>query len=337
MAKELGPTENKELKKFQAFLKTLYAEGKLQKFLVLEKKRRGVAPERLVFIGIADTAEFWWCAKKSLLKNKTMEPYYFASYLEDRIKYALELGYIKQIPLKPDRLLSIGADITLEEINFLLKKRSIPSGLHRTPLMMFWDADGNQVWVIKNLSDLNLLSPPFPNKIVLPGDKSVIQQARQFVSSLDPNIEVENLDQFPRLKGEVFQLLKSEKYPTIRWNFEWENYVLVGVPDGITDRLVYEFKTTRSKFLEFYLKPVALAQADLYGYFFGRDLKRVQIYVVEENRVDTWEEEIDKNNALETLERFKLLDDTGKAVPPKEWKCKRCEFNKLCANVDKRC
>jgi len=42
--------------------------------------------------------------------------------------------------------------------------------------------------------------------------------------------------------------------------------MLVRVPDGITDSFVYECKTTK-QVLQYYIKPVALAQANLYGAF----------------------------------------------------------------------
>lgn len=43
----------------------------------------------------------------------------------------------------------------------------------------------------------------------------------------------------------ALEISRSESYPTFRWHFQWRKYVLVGVPDGITKRFVYEFKTAR--------------------------------------------------------------------------------------------
>jgi len=43
----------------------------------------------------------------------------------------------------------------------------------------------------------------------------------------------------PKLRGDVCDALFRERYPTIRWSFEWEGFVVTGVPDGITDKLVY--------------------------------------------------------------------------------------------------
>ena len=107
-------------------------------------------------------------------------------------------------------------------------------------------------------------------------------------------------------------------------------YVVVGMPDGITESFVYEFKKVRNRFLLRFVKPVAFAQADLYAYFFKRPKKRVQIYVEEEDVVETFEEEANIENAIETLQKFKDVDEGHTPIPPKEWKCRKCEFREEC-------
>ena len=67
-------------------------------------------------------------------------------------------------------------------------------------------------------------------------------------------------DPFPR--GHNRELISSEKYPTFRWNFEWSKFVVIGLPDGITDKFVYEFKSTKKRLL--FNKALPFAQADLY-------------------------------------------------------------------------
>ena len=62
-------------------------------------------------------------------------------------------------------------------------------------------------------------------------------------------IRIVDPEEFPMIRGEFLETTKAEQYPTIRWNFEWDDYVIVGIPDGITNNFVYEFKTTRNKFL----------------------------------------------------------------------------------------
>ena len=56
---------------------------------------------------------------------------------------------------------------------------------------------------------------------------------------------------------------------------------------------------------------MAFAQADLYGFFFRRPRKRVQILCVEEDATHTWEELVDPANAEHTyriLETFTALE-----------------------------
>jgi len=142
------------------------------------------------------------------------------------------------------------------------------------------------------------------------------------------DLDVEKPD--PKRRGEVLQYLLAEKYPTIRWNFKWNNYIVVGVPDGITKDFVYEFKTPSSRFLYNYIKPVASAQADLYGYFFRRQRKRVQIHIVEEKQTETFESNVDVDNALYVLDSFRKVAEGQEPKPPKEWKCRNCEFKDAC-------
>src|SRR5262249_61039205 len=105
-------------------------------------------------------------------------------------------------------------------------------------------------------------------------------------------VQVVDLESDPILRGQFYEMDRAEKYPAIRWNFQWGRYTVVGVPDGMTQDFVYEFKTTRSQFLLGYVKPAAMAQADLYGYFFRRPNKRVQILVMEEARTATFQEPV---------------------------------------------
>ena len=108
--------------------------------------------------------------------------------------------------------------------------------------------------------------------------------------------------------------------------------MVCGVPEGITDEFVYEFKTTANNFLLRYMLPYAFAQADLYGLLFKRKRKRVQIRVRETGEVKTWFEEVDKNKAEETLDKLWRMVQQGLNAPkPKPWKCKSCEFREECA------
>jgi len=71
-------------------------------------------------------------------------------------------------------------------------------------------------------------------------------------------------------------------------------YVIVGVPDGITDNFVYEFKTTSNEFLMRMQRPVFFTRGDFYGYFFRRPKKRIQVLVKRDIEARTWMENIQR-------------------------------------------
>jgi len=275
----------------------------LEKLLTLEKERRGVGANELLFIGMADTAMYNWCAMKSLLSNREMELAYFASYLEDRVSYSLELGRIDAIPSDEEKLLDIGDDITFDDIEKLLSKRA------------------------EKREDIDaIIIPPSLEKMSSPDKTDAILRI------LKGEIPKQSIEKIPPTEaGMLLHMLKKERYPSIRWNFPWKDYVVVGIPDGITDTFVYEFKTTgKYGFLRF-VRSVAFAQADLYGYFFKRGEKRVQIYVREKDEVLTWMEKVDTANAIKTLQNFREIDKEGKdPPPPRAWKCKPCKFREEC-------
>lgn len=255
-------------------------QEKIEELLRREKEKRGLSKNKLVFIGMADIADYYWCAMRSLLKNKEMERAYFEAYIRDRVNYSYKLKGINELPKSVDELLCIGDDIKFDDIEKLLRDK------------------------VEKIKDASVW--------------------------MDAIVEVAGIEEFPRLRGELLHSTKAERYPTIRWNFKWRDYVVVGVPDGITKTFVYEFKTTRNEFLMHYITPVAFTQADLYGCFFRRPRKRVQIYVMKTGEIYTWEENVDKAHAIETLERFKKMDEGEMPLPPEKWKCKRCKFKEAC-------
>ncbi len=78
-------------------------------------------------------------------------------------------------------------------------------------------------------------------------------------------------------------------------------------------------------------KASGFAQADLYGYFFRRPTKRVQILVREDDSIETWQEPVDHANAVRVLQLVKSIDHIGfKPALPPEWKCRPCEFEGEC-------
>lgn len=270
------------------FGKLLDDPKKLARLLLLEKERRGLGKDKLLFVGMANVAKYWWCARQIVYKSKEKELDFFVAYLQDRLMYSLRLGLVDKMPRRNMEFLEVGNRIRLRDIEKLL--REMPEET---------EDQSSLEWII--------------------GDEDIS--------------ELED----PKHRGLVLETTRAEKYPTIRWNFRWKDYVLIGVPDGITDDFVYEFKTTRNKYLMHFATPVALTQADLYGYFFKRNKKRIQIYIIEEGKTETWEEQINKKRATKTLEYFRKVDGGWDPPPPKaKWKCKNCEFTDKCKDYTKK-
>jgi CRISPR/Cas system-associated exonuclease Cas4 (RecB family) len=285
----------------------------LERLLLLEKKKRGVERDKLVFVGMANVANYYWCAIKSILQSRRNELLFFGAYLHDRLLYSLKLGFINKLPQNERELLMVGEEITYEDVEKLLKEEVC----NNSSVHVDWKA---VIITGKNGDRVVVVNP------MLPIDE------REYYESLarSKSMKVADLEEFPMIRGELIEKIYSESYPTIRWNFQWENYVVIGVPDGITDDFVYEYKTTKSRFLLQFIKPVAFAQADLYGYFFKRGKKRIQIYITETGETMTWMEETKVNHALETLIKFKVADEKAEFIAPKKWKCKNCEFKDEC-------
>lgn len=286
---------------------------KIESLLLLEKERREVHKDNLLFVGMANIAGYFWCATRAVLKSKINENEFFAAYLFDRISYSHELGLLKRLPKSSESLLDIGNEITNDDVEELLREK--------TQLMKH----GSMIFEAKELTDvygerIMIINPDLPSE----------QKKWYEIKSKAKGIRIADPEEFPKLRGEFLQTTKAEQYPSIRWNFERGKYVIVGVPDGITDRFVYEFKTTRNKFLMCFTKPVALTQANLYGYFFRRSEKRIQIHIVEEGTTETWQTNVDRAKALTVLKNFGRVDAGWVPPLPKKWKCKSCEYKQVC-------
>ncbi len=80
---------------------------RIENLFILEKTRRGINKDSLLFIGMANIAEYYWCAMKALLKSRRNELRFFQVYLEDRLRYSHELGLIDKLPKTDKDLLSI--------------------------------------------------------------------------------------------------------------------------------------------------------------------------------------------------------------------------------------
>jgi CRISPR/Cas system-associated exonuclease Cas4 (RecB family) len=280
--------------------------------LALEKRRRGVIDDRLLFVGVSNIASVRWCPMKAVLKSRAEELMFFSAYLADRLVYARLLGLIDCLPHSDRDLLSAGDEIGMTDVERLLRR--LPARTEPEP-RAYYEAvgpGGETAWV---------LSP----------DLSAVDRTHFRELASRAGVRVLDLEDDPKVRGLVLEEMRAERYPTIRWNFAWERYVVVGVPDGITDDLIYEYKTTRSRYLGGHLLPTALVQADLYGLFFNRTGKRVQLYVVEEDATQTWDRPVDRNAAESALKEFRSVDEERRPRPPRErWKCRRCDVRTVC-------
>jgi hypothetical protein len=295
-------------------------KARLGALLAAEKKRRGVPPDRLVFVGVANATSVRFCAMKAVLKRRANEGMFFASYLHDRLVYAHRLGLVSELPKTDAALLEVGAAITPADVERLFcqqveeaRRAERHKGARSTWFYEERREPGGAVrWVI---------NPDLP-----PAERATYEAMAK-----DAGARVSNLNDDPLLRGRVLQASKAEKHATIRWNFPWGPYTLVGVPDGLTDGFVYEFKTTGNRYLGSHLRPSMLAQADLYGVFFGRGTKRVQLYVMDAGVTDTEESPVNPANAEAVLVEFRRVDEGFRPSPPREvWKCRKCKHRGGC-------
>jgi CRISPR/Cas system-associated exonuclease Cas4 (RecB family) len=287
-------------------------QRRLCALLDLEKRRRGIAGDRLLFVGVSNVASVRWCPMKAVLRSRAEELMFFGAYLYDRLIYARLLGLIRELPHTDQGLLEAGAEVGMADVERLLRR------LPARPEREAWayreavGAGGEVAWV---------LNP----------DLSAADRTHYYKLASRAGVRVLELEDDPKMRGLVLEEMRAERYPTIRWNFAWERYVVVGVPDGITGDLIYEFKTTRSRYLGGHLLPTALVQADLYGLFFDRKSKRVQLYIVEEDVTQTWDRPIDRSAAESILKEFRSVDEGRRPRPPRErWKCRRCDVRPIC-------
>lgn len=263
-------------------------EGSLTKLLNKEKRRAGLKGKDLYYIGVADTARWWWCSKQSILHNRRMELAYFQAHLEDRIEYSIFGGYVDKEPSK-----------FVEDI----------------------------VDTLPDLSKIDIEKILAYRKAKLPIMREPTEKEIEAIALSRGETEAE-------IEGIKAHYTKAEKYATVRWGFKWRDFIINGVPDGITDEYVYEFKTVGSEFLLRYSKPVVFAQADLYGYFFRRSKKRVQILIKETGEIKTWVEPINTKEAELTLAYlWKALRKNEGLIDPVSWKCKSCRFKEECRKV----
>ena len=128
-------------------------------------------------------------------------------------------------------------------------------------------------------------------------------------------------------KGKNYHMTKAEQYKTVRWHLKQDDRIIIGVPDGIENDFVYEFKSTKNVKK---MKGTALLQANIYAFMFNKTDIRVQIYDYIKNELYTYEEQRNKDNMLEILKRIENIENGNVPTNLIQYKCKGCCFRKTC-------
>jgi hypothetical protein len=143
-------------------------------------------------------------------------------------------------------------------------------------------------------------------------------------------IEFEDPDADYATRGDVFEQFCAEKYHQFRWNFPYGRYVFLGIPDGITNDFVYEFKSGSKGRFRPERTTEATVQGDLYGYFYRKKMKRVHVYTSDDRRIVSHNSFVDEGNAVKYLKNFARVDAGEMPKLPSPGKCRSCDFKDTC-------
>jgi len=314
--------------------------------IILEMEKKHI--NNIKYLGIADIAEMFWCQQKAkfeIIKNEDSK--------KESVKEIKLFGINQELVFdKEDRDMSkIFTKDEFKNLNFNEYLKIFNLGI--TSMYNFlgrkynsiddYIATKNNLYVLfKNktkgelLPDIeteNIFDRRFNNwktRVLKKNFYGIILDSMDFPWELPINgILFKKNDKF--FRGRYMEAKLSEKYKTIKKFFRWKNYYIVAVPDGIGKNFCYEFKTTKTRFHSFFIKPVAIAQANLYSYFFHKPRIKVEINIEEEASRKIINQKIDIKKAEELLKETDLILN-NKIEPglPKIWKCKVCEYEKRC-------
>jgi len=164
------------------------------------------------------------------------------------------------------------------------------------------------------------------------GNKALPNETSE-VRTLDDDaleFEVEGADTEYAKRGIKAEFLHAERYHSFRWHFPYGRYVFLAIPDGITNDFVYEFKSgSKARWRGERMKEAAV-QADLYGYFYGKRLKRIQVYTSDDRRRESKNSSVDEENAIRYLKNFARVDSGEMPKLPAPNKCRSCDFVASC-------
>jgi len=276
-----NPDETITIKKGETSLLTI----DVKELLFLEKKKLKIPTNQLVFVGMKNLADYYWCAWQYYKKSLEMEISFFWNCVMYNFFYSKEFGLLPQKWTK-ESFLSMGEKITYAHVQKSLKK-------------------------------------------IIP-DIQGTEQKKQRAAYIEHVTEMINNESDPIRKGNFYHQIKKEEYPTCFWHFRYKNLIIVGIADGITDKFVYEFKSTKHDGWLQSIKNSASMQADIYGYFFKRDTKRIQIYCHTNDKTYTYVEPVNTKKVIDLLEKWISMINGEIPLKPKPYKCNNCEYKDNC-------
>ncbi|RLG73207.1 MAG: hypothetical protein DRO08_02355, partial [Thermoprotei archaeon] len=205
----------------QKLKEILKSQSTLQNLLLSEKRKRNLNAEDLVFVSTSIIASYWWCPVKAYILSKLNELEHFKLYLYDIAMYSYELGYIRSIPENVERILNIGNNLTLEDMEKILERRIKLS----KEKIVSWFENGCNITIIEDklaIIQYGNLKLGYINPLLTPSLKKMLEDK---VKELDAIVI--DFNTLPsKVRGKILEVMIKEKYPTIRWYFKWRKYVI---------------------------------------------------------------------------------------------------------------
>lgn len=202
-----------------------------------------------IFVGTHDVTH----GKVAALRNLDYRKKYELAYRDDLKKY--------------------GQELTLDRAN----KKLLVQSITRPLVLRLWKdtCSGTRRMKLSGTeASLMKVVQQLPRK---PLPKEELLKLNRYL--LDPeDVDVYTTIENPFELGDIGEILYAEKQPTVRLWIHFREYVVGGVPDGVAESCVYEFKSTvqTGRRIE-RVKEMALRQALIYSYAFKRPNVKVQV------------------------------------------------------------
>jgi CRISPR/Cas system-associated exonuclease Cas4 (RecB family) len=324
-------------------------------FVLFKKEKEKRKASRLCFLGTADIVTLiQYCPRKGLLSLLNKEPGYFLKWAE--IKYnslRIHGGLNDEQMYLAEFLFDITTNDTIGLLPSMNKEHAIKT-LRRIAEWKKW-AETNHLSLerlFENLYQLaeKITESPEPTKedleTCLKEEESNFSPKRKPLTEEDIAVIRSECDTEDQVEGWIAEHELAERYPTIPLCMTVGNRIIVGVPDGITSKFIYEFKRTKKKrYLKYVLEDARL-QAYIYSALLFRPEIRLHVHVADPSipaseRDFKVIENADPNKGLEAIHKaINLIEQyaNGK-IPPKtsnKNKCLHCEFKSRCDALDEK-